>query len=1159
MMRIGSKLGQPNLWIAVACLMGCVGVASPHVRAQESPPSLDQQLIDSLGGSVEQMVEDALSDDPSSNKPAKELPAEDSGQKPAEQKTPPEIKVVPHQMREETGGFAGVLQLAQQEDHPLLIIAGGENCPWCTLLKQELQKEPLPTALKKWTLVEFDVDQSPATAQQLGVTVIPALRILSKSGTSIAKHDGYLEAADLAEWLEEHRQTAAEEADRILLDRSEPDTTTVLKLIQQLDQRDALRREAAISRLALVPQLASGPLVDAFAEGDLSMRLATLEVLQQWDAPVSGIDPWQPDSINEPLIQSLREWSSELKVDPNGRDRALSDEQLAEANSQIDRLLKVDLVEGEAIAARLSRHADALLPEVYRRLDEAETDDARMKLRALRYRLVANDSLVLRFPGGLARLASSDVPTRRQAAEQLISLATAGDQALFLELFSDRDSLIRELALKGLQTVGGEAATQTLVKLLSDPEPNVRAAVLKQLAEQASPKLLPQVAEYVKSETDPDLLVHALRYFREIPTEASSQAVLPLLSHDQWQVRAEAADAIREFMNDSEFNQNEMLVGQVEEKLLSRLDDEDGFVFSRVASALAKRLKEPAVEPFFSALERHPEVAPEVIKSMSYSTAEMTAVQDRFFMLLKHDSATLRISGIEGISRASDHPPSEWVEDMLNDPEERVRMATASVLFGTFHDQLESKKRWLIEGSDPRLSDGLELDSSPGNDPFGDPFGTIRKIFSAEKPKDEKKPADKPKPWDEMVAEINVTLPWPNAQQTLVPPLKEMMASEDPATRLLAASNLLVMGHKDETLPVIEEAVQARPSLAGNAAAILPWLPWEQRLEKFNWLLPMALQNDQSRQLFQAFTEPLEPRGAERLWEIVADKDFNSRLAGNISRAIGSSLTGEWYWRYDKDSNDNPAIKDQVIENAKLHLQTGNEWETLIALFQISNADPTMAANLAKEIYADEFQPQELRDDAYQIAFLYADPDKRVALAKEGLQSDNPKHQAIAVVALVLADEYDEFSTVRNELHFNRSYSSHFFSSSSSGPGPIIPKVIDGIDPETARDLLTHSEAKVRALAGYALAMHGDDAGLAELLEFWRNEAYEDSTYQRLVYSAIAKLNAGDQIETLREIASQHEGYYAGQFYWTIRIMSGDEVLQLRKELRDKFGDNILH
>ena len=187
---------------------------------------------------------------------------------------------------------------------------------------------------------------------------------------------------------------------------------------------------------------------------------------------------------------------------------------MIEARSDIAKLLTADATEVEAIGARLARYGAALLPEVREQRQSAETDKSRERLDWLRYRLVASDALALKWPNGLTKLAATDAQARRDAASELPSVATSGDEGLLIELFGHVDPLVRELSLKALQGVGGARANAELTRLLADPEPNVRAAVLKQMAEKPTPKLVPQIAAYIAQEKDSDLVVYAVRLLR---------------------------------------------------------------------------------------------------------------------------------------------------------------------------------------------------------------------------------------------------------------------------------------------------------------------------------------------------------------------------------------------------------------------------------------------------------------------------------------------------------------------------------------------------------------------------------------------------------------------------------------------------------------------
>ncbi|MEI7952049.1 MAG: thiazole synthase, partial [Synechococcaceae cyanobacterium ELA182] len=77
------------------------------------------------------------------------------------------------------------------------------------------------------------------------------------------------------------------------------------------------------------------------------------------------------------------------------------------------------------------------------RLKDAATDLDRRRLLTLRYRLAAVDALVLRWPGGLERLADTDPRQRQQAAEELAKLAGQEDNTFVkLEVIPDSRHLL---------------------------------------------------------------------------------------------------------------------------------------------------------------------------------------------------------------------------------------------------------------------------------------------------------------------------------------------------------------------------------------------------------------------------------------------------------------------------------------------------------------------------------------------------------------------------------------------------------------------------------------------------------------------------------------------------------------------------------------------
>ena len=97
------------------------------------------------------------------------------------------------------------------------------------------------------------------------------------------------------------------------------------------------------------------------------------------------------------------------------------------------------------------------------------------------------------------------------------------------------------------------------------------------------------------------------------------------------------------------------------------------------------------------------------------------------------------------------------------------------------------------------------------------------------------------------------------------------------------------------------------------------------------------------------------------------------------------------------------------------------------------------------------------------------------------------------------------------------------------------------------------------AYAGYLVALTGDPAGLKPLLEYWRQNRSNDYQIDQMAYRAIAKLDDSSQISVLETIYAGLDEYEYSRFYWTIRIMSGREILKFRKRIRDEVGMNNLN
>ena len=74
------------------------------------------------------------------------------------------------------------------------------------------------------------------------------------------------------------------------------------------------------------------------------------------------------------------------------------------------------------------------------------------------------------------------------------------------------------------------------------------------------------------------------------------------------------------------------------------------------------------------------------------------------------------------------------------------------------------------------------------------------------------------------------------------------------------------------------------------------------------------------------------------------------------------------------------------------------------------------------------------------------------------------------------------------------------------------------------------------------------------LLRYWREHPQNRSDIERPVYQAIAALNDTTKIGVLKEIYGRLDEYEVRDFYWTIRSMTGPEILRFRKQIRDEAG-----
>ncbi|MDP7016852.1 MAG: HEAT repeat domain-containing protein, partial [Pirellulaceae bacterium] len=561
---------------------------------------------------------------------------------------------------------------------------------------------------------------------------------------------------------------------------------------------------------------------------------------------------------------------------------------------------------------------------------------------------------MLNWPGGLDRLAHKDPAIRHRAAEELARRATPELQPLLLELFSDPDPLVREISLRGLRSTGGKGASAALVRLLNDPEPNVRAAVLKQLSEDAAIEMFDKIAAYVQKETDPDLIVHAIRYFHEVKYAKKTDSLIPLTKHASWQVRADAAAAlgaaIDRYSNSTSNSKNE----QIFDTLLALLADEDAFVVARSLEGLAYVNAQRAVEPLVKAATDHPSLASKIAHILANGSAMRAAALPHLREFFQREDPAARAAAIRGLTIASSESLSTEMAAALNDSDSRVRTAAAESLlqmmsqsqpdnlmrFGELDDlnELNDFSRFgqfdiPLREADPPIPEpgnpiagffkkllgggGAEKEEPTAEEPVDEPAkkadpqdppanDSPRTVSPAEKDESEKDesggdnspedPASNVSPLDQWLVEIYAGKHREEWTSELVGPLTTMLKAPDVGERHSAAMALLPLGKTSEALPVILAAAEESADAYHRSGDALAWLVWQQREEVFWSLVSTAHDEGQLAGLVSSLNSVNDTRNANVLWTLLNREEATSHVAQEIEEGILASSFGQRYF-----------------------------------------------------------------------------------------------------------------------------------------------------------------------------------------------------------------------------------------------------------------------
>jgi len=932
-------------------------------------------------------------------------------------------------------------------------------------------------------LVRLDPAESREAMRFLGVAKAPAVRVLAADGHLIAARD------DLAVkgWLSKALAPAV------------PPASTPSQFIADLSAIDPAIRQWAIAQLSADRDVAPR-IVSLLDDPTLRTRTAALALLQRWNAPVQGIDPWTKSTLTPARLGQLRTWAQSTPGANSARPVDLS-----QAGVLLDAMLAAPTdPDARAMRPALVDFGPALLPMVDARLAAARGDTTRQRLLALRYRLAATDRLATAWPDGFDRLASSDPFVRRAAVSELGDVAQGTDWGLLIELFSDDDPFVRETALHILGQLHVPQTDQALLRLLRDPQPNVRAAVLATFWEEVTGQgssdpaaLVAGLSAYVRQEKNSDLVVQCIRLLEKIPGDDSIDTIAAFLIHPQWRVRAEAADAIaQKVLSGEKFDAGR--TAALIADLTARLSDSDGFVASQSAIALVRFDDDTANQAILKALDRRPSMAIDLLGLVRLDEQLGTMLLPTVRKFITDREPRLRITAIDMVCRLDPNNAQDVIGPGMADADLEVRQAALSGLASAIDSMIPTDSMQAM------------------------PDGTSRHV--------------------DMAAWTAAFISGPGRPAWMSPlkaKLLPFLAVADPQTRVNAAVCLCALGDGNRAWPVIEK--MASSELTRDAASMaLPWLPWQERKTLFDRLLAIT-PDGQMDDLTSRFVLVPERRAAPLLWALLTDPN-REQILSPVAEALISA-----YGIQQNGSNASADSLQTFAHDAAAILKHGGELQKVTALYIYYQCDSDGAAQPAMSVFHDPTSSAALRNDALNI-FLFTAP-KEVAepLAAKSIADPALRKTAIQFLCdtqwVSLRGQFDLYNRQEYEMP----------------AASIIPVHIPaGLNARLLMPELASGDSDDAGRAGYLLCLLGDRRGLAPLLAAARRNGWDQDEWRQMAYKAITRLDDDSQTPVLDEIYKSfnrsNDTWQIRTFYWTIRAMHGPNILKLRKQIRDDVG-----
>jgi HEAT repeat protein len=641
----------------------------------------------------------------------------------------------------------------------------------------------------------------------------------------------------------------------------------------------------------------------------------------------------------------------------------------------------------------------------------------------------------------------------------------------------------------------------------------VRAAVLKQFAEKPpTATTLGKIAEYATAEKDSDLVVHAVRVFRAAKDTTAQAALVKLTNHESWRVRAEAVEALAEMTGRrSGNNTNDP---EVTKAALKLLEDTDSFVASQAAIMLKQSNLASSFDAIMKAAETHPELAAAILPQIGEEDELKARALPYLTRFAAHADPAVRAAAMKGLGAAGAATAGDAIKKALKDADERVRIAAADATFAVMEDM--RPKNGMIRRKKKKML-----------------------IFNGEEVEE---PVDSSK-WLADFRAGKDRAPWLGQA---IADLEKLLESKSEQERISAALPLVALGKEEKSLPIL----LAKGNSSKTLSSLLPWLLIEKRLEIFKQAMAAEDEHEKAK-LIYAMAQMPDPAVRKPLWDLLAGKDVSKEIVSSVQSSLLNIYLTERHWNLESLPK---ALVNEAIKENKERAASGSDAQRVVALSILLTASAADVPEVAEKIYRDAASSQSLREDALHVLLVASEKSQGAKLAVEALASDQPAMRSLALA--YLAEDDEGLSYLRAGIYARGSVT-HVYYSGQETPQVKAPA---GLKEEMLLPFIQaggKAPGKEGALAGYLLALMGKNDGMDLLIAQWRAHQAEYNQWKQRVYRAIAALNDEKYVPVLEEMYSKWDkntSYEIREFYWTIRAMTGERILALRKKIRDEVG-----